>query len=320
MQIKKLISVLCPLLAALLTAGCTVKNGEASRLFSETAAQSPAVSVSDSSADALSDVPYIPVNNNYPDFSEAEKSSETAESSQAPRAYAEYSELDMLGRCGRATAVCGKELMPKEKRGDIGMIKPTGWHTVKYDCVDGKYLYNRCHLIGWQLTGENANQQNLITGTRYMNVEGMLPFENMVADYIKETDNHVLYRVTPDFKDEEMLARGVLLEGYSLEDNGEGICFSVYVHNIQPGIIIDYATGESREESPTNESNEKTDSSESSEAQSEQLYILNTSAKRFHRPDCRSVKNIKQENKTEKNCFREQLIAEGYLPCGNCKP
>ena len=135
--------------------------------------------------------------------------------------------------------------MPTEKRGSISEVKPTGWHSVKYDNVDGKSLYNRCHLIGYQLTAENANQQNLITGTRYLNVDGMLPFENMVADYVKETDNHVLYRVTPIFTGDNLVAYGVLMEGYSVEDEGDGICFCVYAYNVQPGITIDYATGDS---------------------------------------------------------------------------
>ena len=144
--------------------------------------------------------------------------------------------------------IVGQELMPAdgEKRGSIGQVKPTGWHTVKYDCVDGKYLYNRCHLIGWQLTAENANKQNLITGTRYLNIEGMLPFENMVADYVKETGNHVLYRVTPVFEGSNLVASGVQMEAWSVEDDGEGICFNVYCYNVQPGVEIDYASGESQ--------------------------------------------------------------------------
>ena len=157
-----------------------------------------------------------------------------------------YSDLDELGRCQFTKAVIGKETMPTGERGAIGSVKPTGWHTVKYDCVDGKYLYNRCHLIGWQLTGENANEKNLITGTRYMNVDGMLPFENMVADYIKETGNHVAYSVTPIYKDNELVARGVQMDAYSIEDAGNGICFSVYCFNVQPGVEIDYLTGESK--------------------------------------------------------------------------
>ena len=179
---------------------------------------------------------YVIVNENEPYF---------ADLSDMTYAYEEYGKLDNLGRCTTAVANVGKELMPTEERGSIGSIKPTGWQTYKYDFVDGKYLYNRCHLIGYQLTGENANKNNLITGTRYMNVEGMLPFEDMVADYVKETDNHVLYRVTPIFVDKELVARGVLMEAKSVEDGGEGICFNVFVFNNQPGVEIDYQTGES---------------------------------------------------------------------------
>ena len=157
-----------------------------------------------------------------------------------------YSELDYLGRCGVAYANICPELMPTEKRGDIGNVKPTGWASAKYDCVDGKYLYNRCHLIGFQLAGENANKQNLITGTRYLNVTGMLPFENEVADYVQRTDNHVLYRVTPVFVGTELVARGVQMEAYSVEDAGDGVCFNIFAYNVQPGVVIDYATGESR--------------------------------------------------------------------------
>lgn len=185
----------------------------------------------------FSDSPYVTVNDNIPYFTENDLTTEAFET---------YSELDDLGRCGVAYANVCQELMPTEERGEIGQVKPTGWHTVKYDFISGKYLYNRCHLLGYQLTGENANEQNLITGTRYLNVEGMLPFENMVADYVEETDNHVLYRVTPIFQDDELVARGVLMEGLSVEDDGEGICFNVYCYNNQPGVIIDYATGESQ--------------------------------------------------------------------------
>ncbi len=181
--------------------------------------------------------PYVEVSNNQPDFSSKDMASESFET---------YSELDSLGRCGPAFANVGKDLMPTGDRGSIGQVKPTGWQSTKYDVVEGKYLYNRCHLIGYQLTAENANKQNLITGTRYMNVDGMLPFENMVADYIKETDNHVLYRVTPVFEGENLVADGVQMEAYSVEDKGDGICFNVFVYNVQPGIEIDYATGESR--------------------------------------------------------------------------
>ncbi len=152
-----------------------------------------------------------------------------------------------MGRCGVALAVCGKEIMPKEgeKRGSISHVKPTGWVQAKYDSVDGKYLYNRCHLLGWQLSAENDNKSNLVTGTRYMNTQGMLPFENMIADYIHETGNHVAYRVTPRFKENELVARGIELEAYSVEDQGDAISFHVYVYNVQPDIVIEYTTGKS---------------------------------------------------------------------------
>lgn len=178
---------------------------------------------------------YTVLNKNEPQFTQEQL---------VTQSYEFYSELDLLNRCGYAMACIGQDIMPTEERGSIGQVKPSGWQTVKYDFVDGKYLYNRCHLIGYQLTGENANEKNLITGTRYLNVEGMLPFENMVADYVKETGNHVLYRVTPVFKGSELVARGVQMEAWSVEDEGEGICFNVYAYNSQPGVTIDYATGE----------------------------------------------------------------------------
>ncbi len=183
--------------------------------------------------------PYVAVNGNEPEFTSDEITDKYFEI---------YEPLDRYGRCTVAFACLGKETMPTEERGAIGSVKPSGWHTVKYDCVDGKYLYNRCHLIGFQLSGENANKRNLITGTRYMNVEGMLPFENMVADYIQETDNHVMYRVTPIFEGDDLVAKGVQIEAYSVEDEGDGICFNVFCFNVQPGVVIDYATGESESE------------------------------------------------------------------------
>ena len=182
---------------------------------------------------------YVAVNGNVPFFMPEEITDES---------YEYYSDLDELGRCGVTMACIGVDIMPTEDRGEIGSVKPTGWQSVKYDCVDGKYLYNRCHLIGFQLAGENANKRNLITGTRYLNIEGMLPFENLVADYVKETGNHVMYRVTPLFDGDNLVAHGVLMEGWSVEDEGEGIQFCVYAYNTQPGIIIDYQTGNSREE------------------------------------------------------------------------
>ncbi len=184
------------------------------------------------------ETPFVEINGNVPFFQD-EKCDE---------AYETYSPLDQYGRCGVVIACLGIETMPApgEKRGSISGVKPTGWHTVKYDIVSGKYLYNRAHLIGWQLSAENANERNLITGTRYFNVEGMLPFENLVADYIKETENHVLYRVTPIYEGVELLARGALIEAKSVEDNGKEICFCIYVYNAQPGIEINYLDGTSR--------------------------------------------------------------------------
>lgn len=181
--------------------------------------------------------PYVELGGNLPHFPEEDKAEEPFE---------HYSELDGLGRCGAAYAKVGPETMPNEERGAIGMIKPSGWQTVRYDFIDGKYLYNRCHLIGYQLTGENDNEKNLITGTRYLNITGMLPFENQVAGYVERTGNHVLYRATPVFEGEELVARGVELEAYSVEDEGAGVCFHVFVYNVQPGVVINYATGENR--------------------------------------------------------------------------
>ncbi len=208
----------------------------------EPAAQSvqtqPSTEVTLSAADipAYAGDPYVTINDNVPQFLETDL---------ATSSYEYYSDLDDLGRCGVVYACIGTDLMPTEERGNIGSVKPSGWHTVKYDIVDGKYLYNRCHLIGYQLSGENANVNNLITGTRYLNVEGMLPFENMVADYVKETGNHVLYRVTPVFEGNNLVASGVQIEAQSVEDQGEGILFNVYCYNVQPGVTIDYATGDS---------------------------------------------------------------------------
>lgn len=189
-----------------------------------------------SSIPEYSGSPYYVVNDNTPFFEESELTTQ---------AFEKYSDLDDLGRCGVCVASVGAEIMPSEERGSIGQVKPSGWHTVKYDCVDGKYLYNRCHLIGYQLTGENANTKNLITGTRYLNIDGMLPFENMVDDYVEETGNHVMYRVTPIYEGSNLVASGVLMEGYSVEDNGEGICYNVYCYNAQPGVSINYADGSS---------------------------------------------------------------------------
>lgn len=285
---------------------------------------------------AYSGKPYTAVNNNEPYFTSDNLTTE---------AFENYSELDALGRCGVAYANVCLETMPTEKRGSISEVKPTGWNSVKYDNVDGKSLYNRCHLIGYQLTAENANQQNLITGTRYLNVDGMLPFENMVADYVKETDNHVLYRVTPIFTGDNLVADGVLMEGYSVEDEGDGICFCVYAYNVQPGITIDYATGDSwlSSEKGNSDSSSGGNSAVSQSAadksgtqqaavQTESVketsapvstgteYILNTNTKKFHYPSCSSVKQMKASNKKEYTGSRDDLIAQGYDPCKKCNP
>ena len=218
--------------------------------------------------------------------------------------------------------------MPTEERGNISSIKPTGWKNKDYDNVDGGRLYNRCHLIGFQLTGENANEKNLITGTRYMNTEGMLPFENMVADYVHETDNHVLYRVTPIFDGDDLVASGVQMEAESVEDDGAGVCFNVYVYNVQPQITINYATGDNWE-SDTVESDkdlseydetDRLEDPEGSWAEEEQTYILNVNSHKFHLPECSGAKDMKEQNKREFTGTRSELIEEGYEPCGSCNP
>lgn len=251
---------------------------------------------------------YVAVNNNIPYFTDEDK--------QRTDPFETYSELDELGRCGVAYANICTELMPTEERGEIGQVKPSGWQTVKYDCVEGKYLYNRCHLIGFQLAGENANEKNLITGTRYLNIQGMLPFENLVADYVKETGNHVLYRVTPDFHGDDLVASGVLMEGWSVEDAGEGVCFCVYAYNSQPGVTIDYATGASQ----LAETADAADDGGTTDSGGEQEYVLNTSSHKFHLPDCSGAATISEANRQEYTGSRDTLIAEGYEPCGRCKP
>ncbi|RHU95522.1 DNA-entry nuclease [Firmicutes bacterium OM08-11AC] len=280
---------------------------------------------------AYSGTPYTEVNGNQPYFTEEELTTQSFET---------YSELDSLGRCGVAYANVGQDLMPTEPRGEIGAVKPTGWHLVKYDNVDGKYLYNRCHLIAYMLAAENANPQNLITGTRYLNVQGMLPFETKVCDYVKNTGNHVLYRVTPIFDGDNLLADGVLMEAYSVEDAGEGIQFCVFAYNVQPGIGIDYATGDNwAESSGTYQSTAasvavetpvpqpETDTAvqitpESSAPQESQgiTYVLNTNTKKFHYPTCSSVDDMKEKNKQIYTGSREEVINMGYVPCKRCNP
>lgn len=245
--------------------------------------------------------PYTVINNNVPEF----------EKTDYTKSFEKYGELDSLGRCTSCIANIGTDLMPTEERGAIGSVKPTGWQVAKYSNVDGRYLYNRCHLIGYQLSAENANPNNLITGTRYLNIEGMLPFENKVATYVKATSNHVLYRVTPIFKDDELVARGVQMEAYSIEDDGEGVEFNVYCYNVQPDIEIDYKTGNSKyigNEAETIDNGEK------------QKYIVNINTKKFHKEDCPSAKKIKSENKKAYTGYKENLVKNGYSPCSQCNP
>ena len=247
--------------------------------------------------------PYAVVNGNQPFFTEED---------MAPIQEESYAELDDLGRCGAAMALVSPRTMPTEERGSIGMVRPSGWQTVRYSFVDGQYLYNRCHLIGYQLTAENANTQNLITGTRYLNTEGMLPFENQVADYVEETGRPVLYRVTPVFIGEELVARGVLMEALSTEDNGAGVRFCVFCYNVQPGVAIDYADGSSTEAAapPTPQQTSEVGP----------VYILNTSTKKFHKPGCQSVQDMSEKNKQTFTGSRETLIGQGYEPCQRCQP
>ena len=246
---------------------------------------------------------YVEINGNVPFFTPDEHTTES---------YEYYSPLDRLGRCGVTVASIGRDLMPTEPRGEIGSVKPTGWHTVKYDCVDGKYLYNRCHLIGFQLTGENANKQNLVTGTRYMNVQGMLPIEDLVADYVQSTGFHVMYRVTPIFDGDNLVCDGVLMEAISVEDSGRGLKTCVFAYNVQPGVVINYATGESCLEGSTEEVPQETNA--------EVTYVLNTNSHKFHDPGCSSVSDMKPQNRQDYTGTREDLIAQGYEPCGRCHP
>ena len=253
---------------------------------------------------------YVAVNNNEPFFTDSDMTT---------TAFENYSDLDSLGRCGVAYANICKDIMPTEERGKIGMIKPSGWHTVKYDVIKDRYLYNRCHLIGYQLAGENANPKNLITGTRYLNVEGMLPFENLVADYVNNTGNHVLYRVTPMFSGSNLVANGVLIEAKSVEDNGGGILFNVYCYNVQPGVGINYENGDSWLEGTTGSASSGSDSSavENSAADSsnsETMVHITATGKKYHRAGCRTLK------KSDTEVTLDEAKSMGLSPCGICNP
>lgn len=277
--------------------------------------------------------PYVYVNDGEPTFTDEQRAAEPG--------HEHYGELDELGRCTAAFAVVGPETQPTEKRGSIGEVRPSGWQMAKYDFVEGKYLFNRCHLLGYQLTGENANERNLITGTRYLNVQGMLPFENAVADYVDATGNHVLMAVTPVFESSELVARGVHMMAESVEDGGEGVAFNVFCYNVQPGVVIDYGTGESMlEEDATplpdvsgaesapdtasegagaGEASEK-GATGSAEGKGTTEYVLNTNSKKFHLPSCSSVDQMSPKNREDVEDTRENLIAKGYDPCKRCNP
>lgn len=289
MRMKKLI---CLLLLSVLLSGCM-----------ELTPVPTAPEVSLDAIPAWSGDPWVTIDRNIPGFTAEDLSTE---------AFERYSPLDDLGRCGTAYACVALELMPNEDRESIGSVTPSGWINKQYDFIDGKYLYNRCHLIGFQLTGENANRQNLITGTRYLNIEGMLPFENMVADHVKEEDHHVLYRVTPIYKESALVCSGVQMEGYCVECgeskyDEDKFMFHVYCYNVQPGVLIDYQTGDSTV-------------SEIGLGGEVKDWVLNTSSKKFHEPDCSSTQSISDKNRDEVKCTREELIYQGYEPCGVCKP
>lgn len=250
--------------------------------------------------------PYVEVNRDIPFFTEEEK--------KRTDAFEIYSDLDALGRCGIAYANICEEIMPTEEREEsLSSVTPSGWCQNMYD---GEWLLNRCHLIGYQLAGETANERNLIAGTRYFNVEGMLPFENTVADYIDDNPyNHVLYRVTPIYKDEnDLMAYGVLMEAWSVEDNGYGCQFCVFVYNVQQGVEIDYATGENYA------AEDETLKSAFADAEEEGTYILNTNSKKFHSEDCSNTERISDKNKSVYTGDREALISQGYSPAGCCNP
>ena len=339
-------------------AGCGILSGQTSNApDSYTISYSENPSALDlSQIPPWSEDPWIRVNENRPFFTEEEI---TALFSEGVQSFEKYGELDALGRCTGAFACVGPDLMPEGEREPIYDIKPTGWHIVKYDGIDGNYLYNRCHLIAFGLTGENANERNLITGTRYMNTAGMNDFENETIAYIRRTGNHVLYRVTPIFRGNDLVASGVLMEALSVEDSGlagttakylpgqtkPGICFCVYAYNVQPGVTINYATGDStgslftgtdhtdhsvpRQQAPSGNTAPGTSSGSMSgsfpdsvfiEPAADVTYVINIYSGKFHRPDCLSVRDMKQHNRRDFTGTREELIAKGYVPCGSCRP
>lgn len=256
--------------------------------------------------------PYVEINRNKPFFKKSDITKKCFEM---------YSELDDLGRCGPAFACVGIDIMPTSKRESIGSVKPTGWHTASYpEYINDKYLYNRCHLIAFMLAGENANPLNLITGTRYMNVTGMLPFEDEVNDYVQFTDNHVMYRVTPIFIGDELVARGVLMEATDVENNGNSVQFCVFCYNVQPYIAIDYKTGESRVDPEYDSYESEGWGNTNTQDPMGTEYVININSKVFHKPNCQAADKISKKNRKEWKGNREDLIADGYKPCKMCKP
>jgi len=288
-------------------------------------------------------IPFVLLNDNVPSFSEKDF---------VTSSYIAFSKLDSIGRTGTGMACLGKDTLPVEARGQIGDVRPSGWHTVRYDdLIEDRFLYNRCHVLGYQLSGDNATPENLFTGTRYLNIESMLFFENRVATYLRENDgNHVLYRVTPVYEEDNLVASGVQMEAYSVEDQGEGICFNAYVYNVQPGILINYANGESERDphykpdgvisaaaaysmltgtevlrlepvsSMSEEADVRTIPTEPVANEKETTYILNTNTKKFHYPECKSVDDMKEKNKKSFSGTREDAINAGYKPCKRCNP
>ncbi len=303
-----------------------VKNNDYSVQPNNTVYKTSGVSAKD--IPAYDGNPSVPIQNNQPFFNDTGKSTDHFEY---------YGDLDKLGRCTVAYACIDNTMMPTEERESISDIKPTAWQISEYDFIDEGYLYNRCHLIGFQLTGENANEKNLITGTRYMNVQGMLPYENMVADYIRSTENHVIYRVTPIFEGKNLLASGILMEAYSIEDKGKGVCFCVYCYNVQPGISIKYSDGSNCLDStvdietmyPQKKYGGNTLSSEHERVTNESAgtvipagttYVLNTNTMKFHKLNCESVSDMSPRNTEFTEMSRAEVIDSGYSPCGSCKP
>lgn len=263
---------------------------------------------------------YVEINGNLPFFTDDDITDV---------AFERYSPLDALGRCGVAFACIGTELMPTEERGEIASITPAGWeykgvsNNNEYAFIEGGYVYNRCHLVGFQLAGENDNEQNLITGTRYLNIEGMLPFENMVADYVEKSENHVMYRVTPIYDGLDYIPQGVLMEAYSVEDSGLGICFCIFAYNVQPGVSIDYFTGVNVGDGsilPDVDGNRGDGSGESNGDQVIVLYIISINSNKFHLSNSSCVERIKEENRKEFNCTRDEMIENDYVPCKICNP